>query len=87
MLKSPLEKFLFLILIVTYIVAACLIGGFHHPDEQYQIIHWANFKLGEVSISEMPWEFLHRSDQPYSRLCVTLFSGGHMLLGFQIHSI
>ncbi|MFZ4477890.1 MAG: hypothetical protein ACOYPR_22025 [Saprospiraceae bacterium] len=42
--------------------ALCLISawctiGYHHPDEHFQIWEFANYKLGHIPASALPWEF------------------------------
>ncbi len=38
------------------IAAWCTIG-YHHPDEHFQIWEFANFKLGHIPATDLPWEF------------------------------
>ncbi len=43
--------------------------GFYHPDEHFQIIEIANYKLGGLPYSDTPWEFkehLRPMFQPFS---------------------
>jgi len=41
----------------VHVAAACFNGGFLNADEHYQIIEFAQYKLGRQSLSALPWEF------------------------------
>ena len=41
----------------AYFLSIIFSEGFSHPDEHYQILEFAKYKLGEVKASELPWEF------------------------------
>ena len=43
--------------LVFFIVAAYFSVGFHHPDEHFQILEFANYKLGNSPAADLPWEF------------------------------
>ena len=43
--------------IVLCVVAAWFTIGYHHPDEHFQIWEFANYKLGHIPASDLPWEF------------------------------
>lgn len=43
--------------ILVHVIASWFSAGFHHPDEHYQIIEYANYKIGNISQSQLPWEF------------------------------
>ena len=38
-------------------IAAWSTVGYHHPDEHFQIWEFANYKLGHIPASALPWEF------------------------------
>ncbi len=42
--------------VLCAIAAWCTIG-YHHPDEHFQIWEFANYKLGNIPASDLPWEF------------------------------
>lgn len=42
---------------VLCIIAAWCTLGYHHPDEHFQIWEFANYKLGHIPASDLPWEF------------------------------
>jgi phosphatidylinositol glycan class B len=62
--------------------ALCLIAawctiGYHHPDEHFQIWEFANYKLGRIPASELPWEFAEQMRpglQPFIAYSIALFS-------------
>ncbi len=51
------EKIIFLAALVLYTVAAWFSSGFLHGDEHYQIIEFAAYKLGTVSVEGLAWEY------------------------------
>ncbi len=38
-------------------LAAIFSHGFHHPDEHFQILEFAKYRLGESPAADLPWEF------------------------------
>jgi phosphatidylinositol glycan class B len=45
-------------LLVGHILAAYFSFGYHHPDEHFQILEWANYFIGNTpDASHLPWEF------------------------------
>lgn len=50
------KKILFLGLLV-HLIAAYFSVGYHHPDEHFQIIEFANYKLGKTAYEFLPWEY------------------------------
>jgi phosphatidylinositol glycan class B len=51
------HRYILLIAGLLYIVTAWSSHGYYHPDEHYQIIEFANFKLGEITAADLPWEY------------------------------
>lgn len=43
--------------IVVYGLAAFNLTGYYHPDEHYQIIEFAQLKLGNISEESLAWEY------------------------------
>lgn len=43
--------------IVLYTLTAWRSEGYHHPDEHFQILEFANYKLGRTPVADLPWEF------------------------------
>lgn len=56
MLKTTEQKIIALGLLF-FVMAAYFSVGFHHPDEHFQILEFANYKLGNSPASDLPWEF------------------------------
>lgn len=48
----------FAVLVLGHLVAAWFSFGYHHPDEHFQILEWANYFIGLTpDPSHLPWEF------------------------------
>ncbi len=57
-----------LFIVIVYAVAAFNLVGYYHPDEHYQILEFAQFKMGKLPAADMPWEFnyaMRSSFQPW----------------------
>jgi phosphatidylinositol glycan class B len=55
---NPYIKLGLLALILGHGIAAFTSFGFHHPDEHFQILEWANYFVGNTPDgSHLPWEF------------------------------
>jgi len=46
--------------LILFIVTAYFSEGFFHPDEHFQLIEFVNFKLGNTTLAQLPWEFNER---------------------------
>lgn len=58
----------FLIAAVVYLITAWNSSGFHSADEHFQIIAFAQWKLGALPMAHLPWEFaaeIRSSFQPW----------------------
>jgi len=42
---------------ILFIVAAIFTEGYFHPDEHFQLLEFANYKLGGIKGEYLPWEF------------------------------
>lgn len=65
--QSVYSKYFILGLVIS-IITAWFSKGFHHPDEQFQILEFANYKLGNSPAADLPWEFsakIRPGLQPY----------------------
>ena len=56
-LKTPAPRTLFLIGLVVYGLTAWCSEGYHHPDEHFQVLEFANYKIGRTPAADLPWEF------------------------------
>ncbi len=45
---------------VIYGITAWCSEGYHHPDEHFQILELANYRLGGTPAADLPWEFGER---------------------------
>lgn len=54
-IRSP--RFLFLLGMAVYTLTAWRSEGYHHPDEYFQILEFANYRLGRTPVDGLPWEF------------------------------
>ena len=57
---SIVEKRILLISFLLNLVVAWLCKGYYHPDEHFQVLEFANYKLGFSPASELPWEFAEK---------------------------
>lgn len=55
-LNSPYRP-IFLFSLLVYALTSWFSVGSHHPDEHYQIIEFANYKLGNTPQSDLAWEY------------------------------
>lgn len=46
-----------LISLLIFILTAWFSIGYHHPDEHFQILEFANYKLGGTPLADLPWEY------------------------------
>ncbi len=53
-------KYYFFISLVVFLITAFFSEGYYHPDEHFQILEFANYKLGNSSSADLPWEFKER---------------------------
>lgn len=49
--------------LVVFLITAWFSIGHHHSDEHFQILEFAQYKLGHISASDLPWEF-HEQMRP-----------------------
>lgn len=73
-------KWLAVIAALFYLLVAYQSSGFHNLDEHYQIIEFANYKLGILNQSGLAWEFnaqIRPTLQP--TLCFLIFKAAYLL--------
>ncbi len=56
-LSEPRARWLVL---AIYSITAWYSVGYHHPDEHFQLLEFANYKIGGTPASALPWEFAAR---------------------------
>src|SRR5687768_8209617 len=62
---------------IFFIIAAIFSDGYFHPDEHFQLLEFANYKMGGVSGEHLPWEF---DEQMRPTFQVTIVYGLCMML-------
>ncbi len=55
-MQSPYKNYFYCGLIVL-LITAYFSNGWFHPDEHFQILEFANWKLGKITAQELAWEF------------------------------
>ncbi len=48
---------IYLIAFILFIFTAFMSAGFFHEDEHFQLLEFANYKMGNVQSADLPWEF------------------------------
>ena len=51
------HRALLVITLLLYGITAWFSEGYHHPDEHFQVLELAHYKLGRSPASDLPWEF------------------------------
>lgn len=54
---SLFEKRVLFIAIIVHLICVWFSVGFHHPDEHFQLIEFANYKCGKTTLEQLPWEY------------------------------
>ena len=70
-LDSPYRLY-FLVSLFFVFLASWFSVGWHHPDEHFQIIEAAQYKLGKIDYSSLPWEF-HEKIRPSLQPAITFW--------------
>lgn len=63
--------------VLLCVIAAWFTIGYHHPDEHFQIWEFANYKLGHIPASALPWEFpaeMRPGLQPFLAYSIVIFA-------------
>jgi len=75
MLSTLSDRTLLIVGAVLCSIAAWCTIGYHHPDEHFQIWEFANYKLGHIPASDLPWEFpeqMRPGLQPFLAYCMVV---------------
>lgn len=80
-IKFNVETIALLVLFVGHTLAAYTSYGFHHPDEHFQILEWANYFVGFGSADHLPWEFAAQIRPWFQPLIHAIFIKGFASLG------
>lgn len=89
------ERTIILIAIVVHGITAWFSSGFYAADEHYQIIAFAQAKLGELPYAALPWEYEERMRTALLpvvaygviRTCRTLVTADPFLIAFLLRSL
>ncbi len=66
--------------LVVYLITAWFSTGFQNADEHYQVIAFAEAKLGHQAVSTLPWEYAARIRSALlPSICWALFRTAHLL--------
>jgi phosphatidylinositol glycan class B len=53
---DPLRN-VYIIAFIFFVFTAFMSAGFFHEDEHFQLVEYANFKMGNIPAEELPWEY------------------------------
>lgn len=56
-LKLNFSNYLYLVIIIVYVLVGINSVGYYQEDEHYQLVEFANYKMGWVSADKLAWEF------------------------------
>lgn len=78
--KCLFYPFVVIVAAIVFFITAYNSHGYYHPDEHYQIVEFAQFKLGIINPETLAWEYRHQirpTLQPM--VCYTVFKVLHAL--------
>jgi len=67
--------------LLAHLVAAVFTEGFHHYDEQFQILEFVQYKLGRSPEADLPWEFRSQIRPWFMPALFTAFAKAWLFLG------
>lgn len=79
-LRSNHSTVLFAVILAFYLLVAWQSTGFHNADEHFQIIEFANYKLGKATLGDLAWEYnaqVRSGIQP--ALCYVIFKLANLI--------
>ena len=79
---SLFEKRVLFIALIVHLICVWFSVGFHHPDEHFQLIEFANYKCGHTPLAKLPWEFPAQMRPGLQPLMVYVLLKPYYLLGF-----
>jgi len=56
-LRKPIVAIVLFIVVVIYLITAYFSTGFHNADEHFQLIEFAQYKLGYSNVQDLAWEY------------------------------
>jgi GPI mannosyltransferase 3 len=79
---EPKEKVALWVSLLLHICCAWFSIGYHYDDEHWQILEFANYKLGLSPASDLPWEFVDQIRPTLQPFIVYVFAKFMMVLHF-----
>jgi len=76
------EKRILFIAFIAHLIGVWFSVGYHHPDEHFQLIEFANYKCGLTPESKLAWEFPAQMRPGLQPLMVYLLLKPYYSLGF-----
>jgi phosphatidylinositol glycan class B len=76
-------RFSFLLIAAIYIITAVNSSGWYHADEHYQIIEFAQFKLGNTGQEFLAWEYAAKIRPGFQPYLAFLFFNNVEFLGIE----
>lgn len=77
---SPYRNYFLLGFCVIIITAWFSVGG-HHPDEHFQVLEFANYKMHHTPVADLPWEYAAQCRPALQPFIVVILSKFLDLLG------
>jgi phosphatidylinositol glycan class B len=75
------EKRVLIISLIAHLICVWFSIGFHHPDEHFQLIEFANFKCGYTPLEKLPWEYTEQMRPGLQPLMVYLLLKPYYAIG------
>lgn len=79
---SRFEARLLWVAFIVHLIAVWFSVGFHHADEYFQIIEFANYKLGHIPLEKLAWEFSAEIRPGLQPLMVYVLLKAYYFFGF-----
>lgn len=60
---NPKQQYLYILTVIAFIVylLVCYTSvGYYHPDEHYQVLEFACYKMGKLKYEQLPWEYHYK---------------------------
>lgn len=70
------------IALIVHLICVWFSVGFHHPDEHFQLVEFANYKCGRTPLEKLPWEFPAKMRPGLQPFMVYLLLKPYYALGF-----
>lgn len=60
---NPKQQYLYILTVIAffvYLIISYTSVGYYHPDEHYQVLEFACYKLGKLKYEQLPWEYHYK---------------------------